>query len=290
MMKLLRNILFLTIGGCLAALAIEGFLVPNKIIDGGILGIAMMAAYIVKTHVGLAVSLGAFTFLFNVPFIFFALKKFGKRFVFSTFYAVAIMSLTIFFVEHWDAFSRATGQPFLATIFGGAILGLGVGLVLRNNGCLDGTEVMAIAIMKKTGFSVGEIVMFFNVFIFAAAGFVYAWDSAMYSIVTYFVASKVIDAVIEGPQDSKSAWIITDFAEEIGQKIMNQLDISVTYIDARGGYSGNAKKVVYCVTSRLELVKLKEIVKEIDPSAFIAIENVHEVEGTRVKSKKAKFH
>ena len=289
MNKFLRTMFFLSLGGILAAIAIEIFLVPNSIIDGGILGIAIMCAFLAKQKLGLVVSLGIFTFILNLPFIFFALKKFGKTFILSAGYAITVMSLTIGLIEHLDAVSEATKQPVLACLFGGLILGAGVGLVLRHNGSLDGTEILSIALTKKLGFSVGEIVMFFNVFIFGAAGFVYGWDNAMYSMLTYYIAYHVIDIVLEGLNESKSIWIISDYSEQIGKAIIENLNLSVTYLSATGGYSGMEKQIVYCVASRIELVKLKEIVRTTDPAAFLSIVNVSEVEGVRIKNSK-KFH
>jgi uncharacterized membrane-anchored protein YitT (DUF2179 family) len=175
-------------------------------------------------------------------------------------------------------------DPFLACIFGGLILGFGVGLVLRSNSSLDGTEILSITLSKHVSFSVGEIIMFFNIFIFTAAGFVYNnWQSTMYSMITYFIAFKVIDVVLEGLNESKSVQIITNKHEEIGKAIMSTLDVSVTYIDARGGYSGMEKKIVFCVINRLEIAKLQQLVQSIDEAAFITIEDVHEVYGGRVK-------
>jgi uncharacterized membrane-anchored protein YitT (DUF2179 family) len=174
----------------------------------------------------------------------------------------------------------------LVAVFGGLILGIGVGLVIRNGASLDGTEVLAIYATKKVPFSVGEIIMFINLFIFTVAGFVYDWQHAFYSIITYFIAYKTMDVVIEGLNESKAVFIITDFSEEIGQDIMKKMDVSVTYIDAQGGYSGAKKRIVYSVISRLQIQKIKEIAKNIDPRAFISIENVYEVDGVRVKKKK----
>ena len=146
--------------------------------------------------------------------------------------------------------------------------------------------MVAVTFAKKTPFSVGEIIMFFNLFIFFAAGIVYkSWESALYSILTYYITYKVIDIVLEGLNESKSIFIITDEAEKVGKAIMSAMDTSVTYIDAEGGYSGRKKRLIYCVISRLEITKIKFLTKEIDPTAFIAIENVHEVEGVRVKKK-----
>jgi len=168
------------------------------------------------------------------------------------------------------------------------VLGIGVGLVLRNNAAMDGTEILSIRLAKKYGFSIGEIIMFFNVFIYAAAGFLYGWDKAMYSVLVYFITYKVIDIVLEGLNESKSVNIISDKSEEIGNAIIKKLDIGVTYISGTGGYSGAEKKIIYCVISRLEMAKLKDLIRSIDPSAFLAVENVHEVEGVRIKEKKKK--
>ena len=173
----------------------------------------------------------------------------------------------------------------LATVFGGIILGTGVGLILRNDGALDGTEILAIRLAKRFGFSVGEIIMFFNVFIYTAAGTLYGWDSAMYSILTYFIVYKVIDVVLEGLNSSKSAQIISNHPKEIGDAIIRDLDISVTYLKAKGGYSGQEKIIVYCVINRLEVAKMKKLIRDIDPEAFLVIQGVHEVEGVRVKKK-----
>jgi len=130
--------------------------------------------------------------------------------------------------------------------------------------------------------------MFFNIFIYAGAGFLYGWDKAMYSVLVYFICYKVIDIVLEGLNESKSINIISDKAELIGNAIIQKLDIGVTYIKGRGGYTGIEKDIIYCVVSRLEMAKLKELIKSIDPSAFLAVENVHEVEGVRIKEKKSK--
>lgn len=267
----------MTMGALIAAFALEGFLIPNKIIDGGIMGIAIMTAYKTKFALGLCI------FTLNLPFIFLALQKMGKLFVAYTFYAVSILSVGVSLMPVWLSHKHVS-DPFLACIFGGLILGAGVGLVLRSNSSLDGTEILSIRLSKKWGFSVGEIIMFFNLFIFTAAGFVYNdWRSSMYSMISYFIAYRVIDIVIEGLNESKSVRIVTDKHDDIGQAIMKNFDISVTYIKARGGYSGAEKKIIFCVINRLEIAKLKQLVKTVDNSAFITIENVHEVDGGRVK-------
>ncbi|HIU92960.1 MAG TPA: YitT family protein [Candidatus Limenecus avicola] len=277
MKKNIMNIIVMTLGALIAAFSLEGFLIPNKIIDGGILGIAIMTNY--KTQF----PLGWCIFILNLPFIFLALKKMGKAFVAFTFYAVTVLSIGVSLMPVWLNHKHVS-DPFLACIFGGLILGAGVGLVLRSNSSLDGTEILSISLSKKWGFSVGEIIMFFNLFIFTAAGFVYGnWQSSMYSMISYFIAYRVIDIVIEGLNESKSVRIITEKHTDIGNAIMEHFDISVTYLKAKGGYSGAEKKIIFCVINRLEIAKLKQVIKNIDESAFITIENVHEVDGGRVK-------
>lgn len=286
MRKILNKYFFITLGAVIVGLTIEGFLVPNKIIDGGILGISIMAAYITETVLKLPISLGAFTFALNFPFLVLAFKRMGARFICAALYAVTVMSVTIYAAEHIDGFSKFTEAPILAALFGGIFLGVGVGLVLKNFACLDGTEVLAIMLTKKTGYSIGEIIMFINIFIFIIAGFVYSPDHAMYSILAYYFAYKTMDAVIEGLNESRAVWVISGSYREIGDRIIKEFDTSVTYIPAFGGYSNKEKMILYCITSRIEIGKLKELIKEMDPAAFISVENVHEVEGVRVKKNK----
>jgi uncharacterized membrane-anchored protein YitT (DUF2179 family) len=282
MKTFLKDLFFLTLGSLIYAFAIEGFLVPSRIIDGGVTGVSMIINTISN------IPLGILILVINIPFIVLAFQKLGKRFVISTFYSILVFSagVTLFnHILHGHCIIENL-ELFLVSIFGGLILGSGVGLVIRNGASLDGTEILAIYTTKKIPFSVGEIIMFINLFIFTVAGFVYDWQHAMYSIVTYFIAYKTMDVVIEGLNESKSVFVITDYSKEIGTDIIEKMDVSVTYIDAEGGYSGQKKRIVYCVISRLQVQKLKEIAKNIDPRAFIAIENVYEVEGVRVKKRK----
>lgn len=176
-----------------------------------------------------------------------------------------------------------TEDLLLASVFGGIILGIGVGLVIRYGGSLDGTEILAILFNKQSPFSVGELIMFFNLFILGSAGFVFGWDRAMYSLIAYFIAYKTIDVVVQGLDESKSAWIISENPDEVGQAILARLGRGVTYLNGEGAYTGEGKKVIFCVITRLEEAKLKLIVEELDPSAFLAVANITEVRGGRFK-------
>ncbi|RAI79742.1 YitT family protein [Macrococcoides caseolyticum subsp. hominis] len=272
----LKRFIFITIGAILMAVALELFLVPNKLLDGGIVGISIMMSHFLKLPIGL------FIFILNIPFFYLGYKQIGKTFAFSTLYGIGILSIGTALLHPVPAFAD---EKFLVTIFGGVILGLGVGLVIRYGGSLDGTEILAILINNKTPFSVGEIVMVINFFIYTVAGFVFTWESAMYSVIAYFIASKTIDIVQQGLDESKSVWIISDQYVEIGDAINDRLGRGVTYLKGEGAYTGDDKKVIFCVITRLEEFKLKDIVNHYDESAFVAIGNVSEVKGGRFKKK-----
>ena len=272
-MKWVKNLLFLTIGAIITAFALESFLVPNNIIDGGVIGISMIVSHITKLNLGLLI------LIINTPFIIMAFKTMGAKFVVQTVYANIILAVFLNLFHHY----KVTGDLLLSTVFGGIILGFGVGVILKHEGSLDGTEMLSLVVARRFGCSVGEFIMGINVFIYLAAGKVFSWESAMYSIMTYFIASKVIDMVMEGLNSSKSVRIISDEATAIGQALIEKLDISVTYLQGIGGYTGQDKDLIYCVISRLELPKMLDIIKEIDSNAFVSVVDVHEVYGGRFK-------
>ncbi len=275
-LRIVQRGIFITLGALLMAVGLEIFLIPNQVIDGGVTGVSIMLSHIT------GFKLGIFLFLLNLPFVYLGYKQFGKTFAISTIYGIIMLSLFATFFHPVDPF---TDDILLATIFGGIFLGIGVGLVIRNGGALDGTEILSIVISKKVPFSVGEIVMFINLFILGSAGFVYTWDRAMYSILAYVIASKAIDVVITGMEESKSVWIISDLAHEIGDAITDRLGRGVTFLHGEGAYTGDEKKVIFCIITRLEESKMTSIVEEIDPSAFLAIADIAEVRGGRFKKK-----
>ena len=276
-LEYLSRAFFITIGAFITAAGLENFLLPNNIIDGGVIGISMMVHYLTEWNLGILI------FCINIPFILLALRKLGYKFVINTIFANAMLAIA---TNILSGFNKVTDDLILSAIFGGIILGFGVGIILRNNASLDGTEMVSITISKKLKvISVGELLMFINLFIYTGAGFMLGWDRALYSILTYYIASKVIDAVLEGLDKSKSVRIVSDFHRELGDAIMKELDISVTYMRGMGGYSRQEKIITYCVVNKFEIAKLKDLVHSIDPRAFIVTEDVHEVEGVRVKKR-----
>ncbi|MCM3125470.1 YitT family protein [Mesobacillus sp. AQ2] len=270
--KEVTQLVTITIGAIIAAFGLDMFLVPNAILDGGVIGLSIIAAELTN------VSMSIFLILFNLPFLYIGYKRMGMKFTLRTLYGVIILSVTTAYFHHFD---RVTDDLFLATIIGAVILGTGVGLVIRAGGALDGTEIIAILVSKKRTVSVGQIVMIMNLFIFLlAALLVFSWETAMYSIITYFIAFKMIDVVVEGMEELKSVTIISDVPEEIAEALLKQLGRGMTYIQGQGVFSSEPKKIIYTIVSRIELSTLRSVVDDIDPNALVAIENVADVSGS----------
>jgi uncharacterized membrane-anchored protein YitT (DUF2179 family) len=274
--RIAKRSVFICLGALLVAVGLEIFLVPNHIIDGGITGISIITSHLTGLR------LGFFLFFFNLPFLLIGYKQIGKTFAFSTLFGIAVMSVG---TELLHPVPGLTGDPLLAAVFGGIILGIGVGLVIRNGGSLDGTEILAVLFNKKIPFSVGETVMFFNIFILSSAGFIFGWDRAMYSLIAYYIAFKMIDVTIQGLDESRSVWIISDKHQEIGDALLARLGRGVTYLNGEGAYTGDDKKVIFCVITRLEEAKLKSIIEDIDEAAFLAVGAINNVKGGNFKKR-----
>ena len=271
------SFLLITIGAAFAAVALEIFLVPNNIIDGGIIGISIMLSYVTK------IQLSILTLVLNIPFLILGYKHLGKGFLIKAAYAMVVFSILL---EQFKPVNELTNDILLATVFGGVLLGIGVGFVIRYGACLDGTEVVAILISKKTSFSVGQVVMFFNFFIYATASLLFGWDRALYSILTYFITFKIIDMVSDGLEQAKAAMIITNHGEEIANSIYKHLGRTVTMLEGEGLISGK-KVVLYAVVTRIEVPELKRIVEADDYYAFVTITDVSEIVGKHIKKKKS---
>jgi uncharacterized membrane-anchored protein YitT (DUF2179 family) len=274
--SLIRRLITVPIGAFIVAVGLEIFLIPNHIIDGGITGISIMLSVVLGLPIGL------FLIILNLPFFLLGYKQIGKTFALTSFLGIGLMSI---FTQLLVPIHPLTTEPILATVFGGILIGIGVGIVIRNGGSTDGTEILSILVNKATPFSVGEIVMFINVFILSAAGFVFGWDRAMYSLMAYFIAYKTIDITIEGLEQSKSVWIISDYHAEIGDALNSRLGRGVTYLNGEGAYSGDEKRVIFTIITRLEEAKLKSVVEDIDPSAFLAVGDIHDVKGGNFKKR-----
>lgn len=272
----IRRAIGLTIGAAIYSAGLNLFLIPKHVIDGGVTGISLL----IQALTGIPFSV--LIVLLNVPFFYMGYKSLGPRLAASSMFAIIVLSLCS---SRLEKMMPATNDPFLSTIFGGIIIGLGVGIVIKNGGSTDGTEIVAIWMDSRSSFSVGEIVMFFNFFILGAAGFVFSWNSAMYSLIAYFICSRMIDAVSTGLDSSKGIFIITTCYDDVSDAIVHDMHRAVTRLHGQGGFLKDDKDVLYCVISRLEVTKLKQVVRDIDPSAFITVFDVQEVEGGLVGKK-----
>lgn len=271
-----KKYLLLTLGAIVYAAGLETFFVPNNLIDGGVVGISMMISYLTDTP------LSVFVVLLNIPFLYLGYKQIGKTFTVSTLYAIVVLA---FAIQYFHTTPNITYDIFLATIFGGIVVGLGVGMIIRYGGSVDGTEIVAIISDRKTELSVGETVMIINLFILSSAGLVFGWERAMYSLIAYFIAYKVMDLVISGLEESKGVMIVSDRSDDLAETLLARLGRGVTILHGEGAYTNEPKRILYTVVTRLEVAKLKAIVKEKDPSAFLSIYNINDVVGGRVKKK-----
>ncbi|KWT82967.1 YitT family protein [Candidatus Magnetominusculus xianensis] len=274
---ILKQYILIFVGALIASVGLEIFLIPNNIIDGGVTGVSIISGYLTGYPVGV------FIFVLNLPFVVIGYKYIGKSFTASTFFAITCLSVMITLLHPVPGLTK---DLLLAAVFGGIFLGIGTGLIIRYGGSLDGTEIVAILLDKRTGFTVGEVVLFFNIFILSSAGLVFGWDRAMYSLLAYLLAFKVIDITIEGVDGTKAVLIVSQRAEIIAEELMSRLGRGVTFFQGRGAFSGQSRMIIYSIISRLEIAKMKSIVSEIDSNAFVSIFDVHEVLGGTLHKRK----
>jgi uncharacterized membrane-anchored protein YitT (DUF2179 family) len=265
------SIFWIAVGAFLAAVSIRIFLMPNALIDGGIVGVSLILARIFGDDF-----LSYMLLILNLPFIYLAFRYIRKWFVINMFIAVVLFSGFLAILKHAPQFTGADTLEII--VFGGGILGIGVGLIIRNGGCLDGTEIMAIIINRTKGFTVGQVVLVMNVFIFGAYGWIFRdWHIALQSLMTYIVAFKIIDMVIVGLDELKSVMVISSMPKELADVIMKEMGLGLTFMHGRGGFSGDKREILFIIVERLDLADLKSIILREDPAAFMAIENLSEV-------------
>ena len=263
----------ITIGALIASFSLEEFLIPSTILDGGVTGVSMILNQLFGKGIGI------FIIVINIPFFLIGLKQLGWRFLVRGVYSIVLFSVML---EVFRDLPQVTSEPLLGVVFGGVTLGAGVGIVLRYGGCLDGTEIVAMLISKKTDFSVGQIIFGINIVIYAVAGILFGWDRALYSLLTYFISFKVIDMVEEGMEQAKAVIIITNEGKSVADALYKNLGRTCTLIEGTGLVSGR-KVVLYCVVTRIELPEVKRIVHDGDESAFVTISDVSEIVGAHIK-------
>lgn len=274
------SFIMMTAAGIINAFGVTIFLSPVKLYDSGISGTSMLLSQVTPSWLSLSI----FLILLNIPLFLYGLKKQGAVFTISAIYTVMIYSITawlitdVFPVDVSIASPLAGTDLLLCSLFGGVISGVGSGLAIRFGGAMDGIEVMAVIFAKRIGVSVGTFVMIYNVILYIICGLVIkSWILPLYSIVTYYAALKTIDYIVEGLERSKAAFIVTSKSEKICKALQEEFCCGMTIMDAKGGYSGSDRKVVYFVVNRFQVIKMKDIVQKIDPMAYITLSEVADI-------------
>ena len=271
--KILMNI----IGGFIAAYGLEAVLIPNSVSDGGVTGLSIVGSQLLSLPLGVLIA------ILNIPFIYLGYKQIGKTFAILSVIGIASLATGTVFMHHIPTIIE--GDALLITVVGGILLGLGMGLSLRNGGALDGIDMLAVLLSRKLPFGTSDLILFLNSFVFIVVGIVFGLKGAVLSAIAYFIASKVIHIVEEGLSGSKSFRIITSKPNEMVETIRDRLGRSATLNTVQGAYSNQEFQEINCIINRLEERKMKEIIRDIDPAAFVTIYEVIEVKGGNFQKK-----
>lgn len=269
--------LLVIIGGMITGYGLEAVLIPNAVSDGGVTGLSIVGSQLTGFPLGILIG------ILNIPFIFLGYKQIGKSF--AVYSVIGILSLAVSTSLMHHVPTIIEGDTLLITVVGGIIIGFGMGLALRNGGALDGIDMLAVLLSRKLPFGTSDLILFLNMFVFIFVSTVFGLQGAILSAIAYFIASKVIHIVEEGLSGSKTFKIITEEPEIMVETIRDRLGRSATYTLAEGGYSNEQFKEITCVVSRMEERKMKEIIHELDPKAFVAIYDVSEVKGGNFKKR-----
>ncbi len=277
MQKFLReglSVALIALGICSAGLGLKGFLLPSRFIDGGVTGVSMLLSEV------LGVPLSVLILVINLPFIALGYRQISKTFAIKSALAIAGLAVCLALVK----FPEVTSDKLLTAVFGGFFIGAGIGLAIRGGAVLDGTEVAALLVSKSIHLlKVGDVILILNIFIFSAAALFLGIESALYSILTYFAASKTIDFLIHGIEEYTAVIIISDQSERIRRAITDNLNRGVTIYKGRGGMTGADQDILYCVVTRLEIRRVKSVTHDIDETAFVVVHPLSDVEGGVLK-------
>jgi uncharacterized membrane-anchored protein YitT (DUF2179 family) len=281
-LRLLKDIVLIGAGIASAAFGLESFLLPNSFIDGGATGISLLIA---ETR---PVPLPILLLLINIPFVFLGYKVIGKAFAIKTAIAITALAICLATIH----FPEVTRDKLLVSVFGGFFLGAGIGLSVRGGAVIDGTEVLAIFLSRKLGTTIGDIIIIINIIIFSAAAYLLSIETALYSMITYLVASRALDFVSEGIDEYTGVTIVSSHSEEIRAMIMDKLGRGLTVYKGRRGYGSHGETrdidIIYTVITRLELNKLNTEIRKIDPNAFVVMNSVKDTKGGMIKKRSLK--
>ena len=274
------HFLMLTAAGIVNAFGVTLFLYPVKLYDSGISGMSMLLDQVTPEYL----SLSLFLVLFNIPIFIFGMKKQGVAFTVNSIYTVFVYSLMSWLIMDVLPIDVSLASPLagedllLCAIFGGVISGVGSGLTIRFGGAIDGIDILSVIFAKRIGLSLGGFVMIFNTLLYCACGFaIHSWILPLYSIVTYYVGSRTVDFIVEGFDKSKCAMIVTTKADEISEALSEAFRSSGTIVNAIGGFSRQDRDIIYFVINHFQINKLRQIVQEIDKTAFISLLDVSDV-------------
>lgn len=275
-----KDLIFIVLGVISASFGLTGFLLPNSFIDGGVTGISLIAAELTS------IPLSILIIVINIPFIVLAFNTVSKRFAIKSLLAIILLALLIHFVP----FTSVTDDKLLIAVFGGFFLGLGIGLAIRGGSVIDGTEVLAVYISRKTSLSIGDIILIFNVLIFSIAAYVFSIVIALYAILTYLAAAKTVDFVVSGIEEYIGVTIISEHNEEVRLAIIEKLGRGCTIYAGKKGFAKRGEtlkntNIIYTLVTRLELSKLETEIDKIDKEAFIIMHSVKDAKGGMIKKR-----
>jgi uncharacterized membrane-anchored protein YitT (DUF2179 family) len=273
-----RNLLMIALGTAIYAFGLHYFVISNELMEGGVTGIALLL------HYALGVPPSVTTLALNIPLFFFGWKSFGGRGMAYTIFGTVSLSFFLWLVEAfirlgWIVPFKTTQDFILATLYAGVTLGTGLGLVFRYGGTTGGSDIIARIGYKHRGWRMGQVILFIDVVVIGTSLFYIPKEKVLYTLVAVYISSRVVDYIIEGAQSAIAFQVVTDHAEPMAETITRELDRGVTLVPARGAYSKQKKDIVYCVVSRSEVRRLKQLVRSIDSRAFVIISDVHDVLG-----------
>ncbi|MFC0473260.1 YitT family protein [Halalkalibacter kiskunsagensis] len=271
-MKIFFTYLFLTVGAIIVACGLELILAPNGLVDGGVTAIAIM----VNSQLGWPI--WTVYLALNVPTLLVSGRFMGKKFVVRTLYANGVTTLALWWLAPMLAI---TSSEVLIILYGGLMLGLGIGIVVKAGGAVDGTEMIAIWVNRRFHIPISTFLLAVNAVILTGAAFVFTLEKAMFSIAVFYIVSKMIDFVLDGFNQGKSVMVISEHPHKVGEKLLEELDVSITYLYGHGGYTGDERLIIYCITNRFMYPKLKDVVLSIDPSAVLEASYVTETSGVK---------
>jgi uncharacterized membrane-anchored protein YitT (DUF2179 family) len=269
-MRSVIKILGIAAGSFIYSLGINYFIVANGLAEGGFVGISILGLYLLK------IPLGVSFFLLNIPLFLIGWKLFGKKFIFKTVLGVVFVSIFSELTKGWQS---PMSDKLLAALYGGVINGIGLGIIFRSGATTGGSDIIGRIVGHYFGYSMGRTLFAIDVIVIGVIALIIGKETAMYSLIALFVASRVIDMVLEGPASSRACLIISDHTQKIADAISQILERGTTLLEGKGGYTGKNKEILYCVVSREEIGRIQQIVRDIDPSAFLVIYDVHDVIG-----------